>query len=315
MEWGRSAQTGVMQVVTPGQGVYLMPVVWYFAPVGAKTYYGFNAFVSGNWDRDRPELPPQLGAQPPYASPYYGGDNPWGYVGQCVIGSPDQFAGGLTLAEATGPSRPLASIPLCCRVPIFPPIGGGAVVNGVALQGLVSVSISGGVLLGGLVDSGFYREVEGGASIGGEVISDFQRSSEGGVKVGGEVISDFQRSSEGGVKVGGGISSDFHRESAGSLKFGGTVLTDFHREVRDGIMKFGGNEKVSDRAVSGGVKIGGPSGKIILPLTVIGGVRIGGTVNIPPPKHVVGGVRVGGRVTLLPHVGGGLKIGGVVTHS
>lgn len=104
-----------MQVVTPGQGIYNMPVIWYDAPPGAKTYNGVSAFTSGIWDRDKPALPPELGAQPPYNAPYYKGANVWGYRGQCFIGTPEQFAWGLTLAEAIGPAPPLSSIPDCCR--------------------------------------------------------------------------------------------------------------------------------------------------------------------------------------------------------
>jgi hypothetical protein len=105
-----------MQVVTPGEGSYLMPVTWYFAPTGAKTFTGINAFGSGVWDRDTPALPPQLGAQPPYNSPYYNGKNVWGYRGLCRIGTDDQFANGLTQHEATGlPPPPQSSIPDCCR--------------------------------------------------------------------------------------------------------------------------------------------------------------------------------------------------------
>jgi hypothetical protein len=100
-----------MQVMRPNEGVYLMPVVWYFAPEGAKTLQGVNAFTSGVWDRDKLELAPTLGAQKPYSSPYYNGKNQWGYTGQCQIGTPEQFQFGLTQADLEAPTKPL---PFCC---------------------------------------------------------------------------------------------------------------------------------------------------------------------------------------------------------
>lgn len=101
-----------MQIGDPFDGAGLtIPIVWYFAPDGAKTYYGVNAFTSGVWDRDTPALPPQLGEQPPYAFPYYGGENVWQYTGQCIVGTPDQFANGLSAADLRAPPAPL---PECC---------------------------------------------------------------------------------------------------------------------------------------------------------------------------------------------------------
>jgi hypothetical protein len=100
-----------MQVENPRDGVYLMPVVWYFAPEGAKTYMGVTAFTAGVWDRDIPSLPPQLGEQPPYAFPYYSGENVWGYRGICTIGSAEAFATGLTADDLAAPVQPF---PECC---------------------------------------------------------------------------------------------------------------------------------------------------------------------------------------------------------
>lgn len=100
-----------MQVENPEDGVYLMPVYWFFAPEGAKLYTGVNAFTSGIWDRDTPSLPPELGEQPPYPGPYYTGDNVWGYRGICTIGSAEAFATGLRAEDLAGPVQPF---PECC---------------------------------------------------------------------------------------------------------------------------------------------------------------------------------------------------------
>jgi microcystin-dependent protein len=100
-----------MQIEQPDQGTYLMPIAWYWAPDGAKTYYGESAFSPGIWDPEKKTLPVQLGEQPPYASPIYDGANIWGYVGQCVIGTPQQFAQGLTAADLAAIP---AGIPACC---------------------------------------------------------------------------------------------------------------------------------------------------------------------------------------------------------
>jgi hypothetical protein len=104
----------MMQVERPSEGQYLMQVKWYFAPSGAKTFYGLDAFSSGIWDRDRPALPPLLGEQPPYESPWYNGKNVWGYVGQCMIGTAEQYADGLTAADLAAPPA-FSSIPACCK--------------------------------------------------------------------------------------------------------------------------------------------------------------------------------------------------------
>jgi microcystin-dependent protein len=104
----------MMQVERPSEGQYMMPIAWYFAPDGAKTIRGLNAFTSGIWDRDKPAQAPLLGDQQPYESPYYGGKNLWGYTGQCRIGTADQFANGLSAAELAAPLDP---IPLCCATP------------------------------------------------------------------------------------------------------------------------------------------------------------------------------------------------------
>jgi hypothetical protein len=107
-----------MQIEQPSEGKYDMPVVWYYAPKDAKTFRGVNAFTSGIWDRDTPAQPPELGEQPPYGYPYYGGENQWGYIGQCKVGTDDQFANGLTADEIAHP--PATPLPGCCKAPARP---------------------------------------------------------------------------------------------------------------------------------------------------------------------------------------------------
>lgn len=111
MGWARQCYYGTMQIERPEEGTYLMPVVWYFAPPGAERFRGSNSFVSGLNDRDRPALPPQLGAQPPYRRQPYDGRNVWGYAGKCQVGTPEMFAFGLTAAELAAPVPP---VPYCC---------------------------------------------------------------------------------------------------------------------------------------------------------------------------------------------------------
>jgi hypothetical protein len=112
MDWRRSCSISKMQILQPSEGQVTIDVAWYFAPPGAKTFRGVNAFSSGIWDRDKPELPPLLGEQPPYQFPYSLGENVWGYVGQCKIGTDDNFANGLSLDDLT---RTLTPPQNCCR--------------------------------------------------------------------------------------------------------------------------------------------------------------------------------------------------------
>lgn len=114
MDWSHNCSTGFMQIVTPGEGTYMMPIAWYFAPPGAKTFYGVNAFARGFEEGEHTDLPPVLGNQPPFASPKWSGANLWGYTGQCRVGTDEQFANGLSAAD-------LAAIPpgmpTCCATP------------------------------------------------------------------------------------------------------------------------------------------------------------------------------------------------------
>lgn len=106
-----------MQISTPSDGRHVIPIVWYFAAHNAKTYRYVHTFGPGIWDREKIAQPPLLGEQPPYARPYYNGENVWGYTGQCVIGTPDQFLNGLSARElATNPPPK----PACCQNN-FPP--------------------------------------------------------------------------------------------------------------------------------------------------------------------------------------------------
>jgi len=100
-----------MQIADPAQGYKLIPVIWYEAPKGAKTYTGISAFSSGVWDRDGELVTYELGDQPPYNLPYYGGTNVWGYCGQEVVGTPEQFQFGLSAADLASPPP---ALPHCC---------------------------------------------------------------------------------------------------------------------------------------------------------------------------------------------------------
>lgn len=101
----------MMQVAVAGGEPYLMPVIWYFAPPGAKLFTGVSAFSAGIWDRDTPAQAPQVGEQPPYGFPWYDGANVWNYRGICTVGTAEQFAEGLTADDLAAPVRPF---PDCC---------------------------------------------------------------------------------------------------------------------------------------------------------------------------------------------------------
>jgi microcystin-dependent protein len=98
-----------------GQEPTSIPVTWYFAPKGAKLYKGVLAFTSANWDNSPLNGPYQIGDVPPSPRTYYNGLNIWGYTGQCVVGSPSNFANGLTPDQAANP--PPGPPPLCCKPP------------------------------------------------------------------------------------------------------------------------------------------------------------------------------------------------------
>jgi hypothetical protein len=114
MEWRRSCADTYMQVAQLSDPQVTIPVHWYFSPPGAKVFRGVNAFTSGIWDRDAPNLPPHVGEQPPYQYPYTRGENVGGYRGQCVVGTDANFALGWTAAQLAASATPL---PNCCAAP------------------------------------------------------------------------------------------------------------------------------------------------------------------------------------------------------
>lgn len=103
-----------MQVEQPSEGQRFFQVAWYFAPPGAKLFDKEQSFSSGIWDYEHIAQPPLLGEQPPYAVPWFNGENLWGYTGKCRVGTDDQFANGLSAADL---AAPLPAIPACCATP------------------------------------------------------------------------------------------------------------------------------------------------------------------------------------------------------
>jgi hypothetical protein len=127
-----------MQVEVPSEGQTIIPVVWYFAPPGAKTIRGLCAFTSGIWDRDTPAQSPALGEQQPYVGKYYNGVNTWGYLGQCKIGTDENFANGWTAAQLAAPLQP---IPACCAPAPPPPPQFACAYYPLGLPSILSVQI------------------------------------------------------------------------------------------------------------------------------------------------------------------------------
>jgi len=112
VDYLRSAYTSTMNVAAENEPPHVIPVTWYFAPLGAKYFSRPNLFSSSVWDPNHEAATVTTGEQTPLARPnYYGGANVWDYLGQCMIGSVSQYATGLTAAEIATP-RP---IPDCCR--------------------------------------------------------------------------------------------------------------------------------------------------------------------------------------------------------
>lgn len=100
-----------MQLVA-GDPSSQIPVVWYFAPPGAKSISVPSNFRSLTWNGEPLETF-DLGEQGPRGA-YYNGNNPWGYTGECTVGSDDQWLNGLTAAEFASPGP----MPACCRPPL-----------------------------------------------------------------------------------------------------------------------------------------------------------------------------------------------------
>lgn len=117
MGYARDCYSQDMEIASPGGPSTIIPVVWYYAPSGAKLYRGLNAFGPAQDDRDstdssfRPLATYRLGVQFPPFLQRVAGKNVWGYTGQCTVGTADQFAGGLSAADLAAVPLP---IPACC---------------------------------------------------------------------------------------------------------------------------------------------------------------------------------------------------------
>jgi Concanavalin A-like lectin/glucanases superfamily len=137
MDDRRSCSKSKMQIQDPSGGITVIDIIWYFAPPGAKRYHYEQSFTSGIWDYDKIAQPPLLGEQPPYDTPWYNGKNIWGYLGQCVIGTPQQFLNGLSAADLAAPARPM---PLCCGG--LQPVQGGALAGGMAHTNYLNMDVA-----------------------------------------------------------------------------------------------------------------------------------------------------------------------------
>ena len=127
MDYRRSCSTSVMQIGNSPATQYTIPIRWYFAPKGAKTFRGVNAFTAQIWDRGKPFDQFVVGEQNPTGEKWYNGRNVWGYLGQCFIGSLHDYEFGLSAADIANP-RP--AIPGCClkmRAPLGVRFGIGKV--------------------------------------------------------------------------------------------------------------------------------------------------------------------------------------------
>jgi hypothetical protein len=104
--------------VLDGPVPYDMPIAWYFAPDGAKLLPFPSAFGSQVWDKSKLDRPFSIGELPDLPKQWYNGKNQWGYLGQCHIGTEQQYAEGLTQADLDAPLKP---IPACCDGNYIPP--------------------------------------------------------------------------------------------------------------------------------------------------------------------------------------------------
>ena len=101
------------------RGGPLLPIVWYFAPHGAKTFKGNHVFGSSVWDSDKPFDPP-VGEQGSAKRFYELGHLPGPVDGQRLCGVPADFEGD----GSPGNALFVGGIRACCRVaPSHPLIG------------------------------------------------------------------------------------------------------------------------------------------------------------------------------------------------
>jgi hypothetical protein len=271
MGFRRSCCKSQIQWERPSEGQQIVPIIWYFAAPSAKTYTGVNAFSPGIWDRDQFLLPPLLGEQPPYARPYYDGENIWGYTGQCIVGTPEQYAWGLTAADlvATPPPR-LA----CCAA--------GWVTNGLGVGGGPSVQ--------GLI--------RGGQAVGASVPTSARRVG-GGVAMGSSAAAS--------VLMGGGVTSGATSVAVELPIIGGQTVGAGLPPValaRAGLVA-GATIPAPAAAIGGGATLGSTNAPLIAP---IGGGAMLGSLPGPEPT-IAAGLVVGGAGEHPGSLGGGVLLG------
>jgi len=207
-----------MQIEDPNEGTTIIDVIWYFAPPGAKRYPHEHAFGSGIWDYNKIELPHQLGEQPPYDTPWYNGRNVWGYLGECSIGTPEQFLNGVSAAELAAPPPPM---PLCCGGSL--PIRGGLGIGCTISQPVQLLDCSADLypLIPPLVAT---APIGINLGLGGTVKSAFAGPAPIGLKLGlgGNVRSAFAGPAPIGLKLGlgGNVRSAFAGVAPIGLKLG-----------------------------------------------------------------------------------------------
>jgi hypothetical protein len=173
------------------QGGLTIPITWYFAPKRAKLCDTPTAFGSSNWDWIR-GLTYDLGEQREGPRTYSKGSNPWGYIGQCRVGSNRAYALGLSPEDL---ARPLAVLPDCCR-PVTPAVGtGGLAFNGVAPV-LQTAWHPGGLAFDGQAPT-FYAG-DGGLAFNGS--SPPIRAGEGGIAFDGQAPTFY--AGDGGLALG-----------------------------------------------------------------------------------------------------------------
>lgn len=270
-----------MQIARAGEPPVLIEVKWYKAPAGAKTYRGINAFSSGIWDRDKPELPPLVGEQPPFARVHYNGVNEWGYIGQCFVGTADDFQFGLTAAELS--SLPL-SLPNCCQ----------------PQRGLAGLKIGGGER------STQGKFVGGGLKLGAGTFLDSEQPQGAGIKLGAGAPEQNDIVCRTGIKLGGGVSISSRAPQGAGLKLGGgsNVFSPLGYVLGCRALW---RISFTGHAVGGGLKLGGGSTEGALPA----GLKLGGGLQTFSPFGFVLGCRATWYVSYTGSAhGAGVLLGG-----